>query len=79
MEQLFTILAKYAYADSPAKEITLESPINTLGIDSLKFLLLLIDLEAGGLMGPLQPGMLSDIKTVGDLANLCKNAKEDKK
>ncbi|RBL92028.1 phosphopantetheine-binding protein [Chitinophaga flava] len=77
MEQLFTILAKYAYADGPTKEITLESPINTLGIDSLKFLLLLIDLEASGLMRPLQPGVLSDIKTVGDLANLCK--KEDKK
>lgn len=71
MEEIIKIVTKYVYAESGVPVITPEHTIHALGIDSLKFLLLLIDLETSGLMGPLKPDTIGQVKTVGDLVQLC--------
>ncbi|MEL6862983.1 MAG: phosphopantetheine-binding protein [Bacteroidota bacterium] len=67
MKEIYQIIARQT---NPALDVEAIKPEHTLaeiGIDSLKFLLLILDLEAHTQSGLFTPERVAEIKTVGDV------------
>lgn len=72
MEHVLKIIKKYI---NPKIEVSLIKPddnLSALGIDSLNFLLLVLDLEAVSNGSKLDPKMIAKLRTVQDLVEMVK-------
>ncbi|GAA3627201.1 phosphopantetheine-binding protein [Flavivirga jejuensis] len=78
MEDILKLIADKTKPPIDKNAIKLEDELSCLGIDSLNFLLLILDLEVYAKKGAFKPENIVKLKTVGDIINKIEISKVNK-